>query len=90
MLTNCATKFFFADIFKVLKKGFCHEQILMNHTVYQGLKTNILTTIPTKREKKVHKLPIILKKLIFFPNSKIRRKKHIIVSKASKKIQIFS
>jgi hypothetical protein len=40
---------------------------------------------PTKGEKKVHKLPIILKKLIFFQILKKQKRRHIMASEASKK-----
>jgi hypothetical protein len=46
----------------------------------------MLTTIPTKSEKKVHKLPIILKKFNFFQILKKQKRRHIMASKASKKI----
>jgi hypothetical protein len=47
----------------------------------------MLTTIPTKREKKVHKLQSNLKNFKIFLNLKISKQSHIMASEASKKFK---
>jgi hypothetical protein len=53
------------------------------------LTNNLIYYFDNNTDKKVHKLPIILKKFNFFQILKKQKRRHIMASEASKKNQIF-